>query len=396
MLVRLNTNWNDALSNLRDCISSLYGYLNRSQDNTYLTSHIGLLSIPSRTLEDSSEKLISPSEIENNSRPWIYSVIRNGDTNKPASFILFTDFIKTYIMNISDSTISRIAVDADTLGGKTSTDFASSTHTHNYLPLTGGTLSGNLKLLVNTKIATSSDVNLLSYTNNNQVNIGYTAFDLKLQSNRKPVWYKTNGETENILTAGDWVPNTATADGYVLKGKDSPNKAWMTDKNGTPGWRTVATTNTWRPIEHVKEGDMLVFKESDFKMQYAANQTTITVDSSKFLTREEAKQTYLGKMDKAESAKQADNATKFNGWLIDYNNDEVDRQWICAFDPDNANGRTIRAMDSSKFARKLTGTGDYKTPVYINANGQPTITRSFIGLVEASVENNVLTLTIIQ
>ena len=90
-------------------------------------------------------------------------------------------------MNISDSTISRIAVDADTLGGKTSANFALSTHTHNYLPLTGGTLSGNLKLSTNNKIATSSDANLLSYTSNDQVNIGYTAFDLKLQSNHKPV-----------------------------------------------------------------------------------------------------------------------------------------------------------------------------------------------------------------
>ena len=395
MLVRLNASSHDALYNLKDCISSLYGYLNSSQDNTYLTSHIGLLSIPSRTLEDSSEKTILPSEIVNNSRPWIYSVIRNGDTNKPASFILFTDFIKTYIMNISDSTISRIAVDADTLGGKTSANFALSTHTHNYFPLTGGILYGNLKLPVNNKIATSSDVNLLSYTSKNQVDIGYTAFDLKLQSNRQPVWYKPNGTTESILTAGDLVQNTATADGYVLKGKGSPNKAWMTDENGNPGWRTVATTNTWRPIKDVKNEDMLVFQQSDFNMQSVVNQTIITVNSNKFLTTTNAKETYLGKTDKAESAKTADNATKFNGWLIDYDNGEVDTRWICAFEPNNANGRTIRAMDSNKFARKFAETGDAMTPVYIDASGNPVETRSFKKLVEASVENNVLTLTII-
>ena len=58
---------------------------------------------------------------------------------------------------------------------------------------------------------------------------------------------------------------------------------------------------------------MLVFQQTDFKMQSAVNQTIITVDSSKFLTTTNAKQTYLGKMDKAESAKTADNATKFNG-----------------------------------------------------------------------------------
>lgn len=396
MLVRLNASSNDALSNLRDCISSLYSYLDGNKNNTYLTSHIGLLSIPSRTLEDASGGLFSLSQIENNSRPWIYSVIRNGDTNKPTSFILFTDFIKTYIMNISDSTISRIAVDADTLGGKTSANFALSTHTHNYLPLTGGTLSGNLKLSTNNKIATSSDANLLSYTSNDQVNIGYTAFDLKLQSNHKPVWYKFDGTTEDILTAGDWVQNTATADGYVLKGGGSPNQAWMTDENGNPGWRTVATTNTWRPIEHVKDGDMLVFNQSDFKMQSVVNQTIIRVNDSKFLTITEAKQTYLGKTEKAESAKKADDATKFNGWLIDYDNGEVDKQWICAFDPENANGRTIRAMDSNKFARKLTEKGNAMTPVYIDANGQPATTRPFTGLVEASVANNVLTLTILE
>ena len=53
-------------------------------------------------------------------------------------------------------------------------------------------------------------------------------------------------------------------------------------------------------------------------------------------------------------------------------------------------------MDSNKFARKLTEKGNAMTPVYIDANGQPATTRPFTGLVEASVANNVLTLTILE
>ena len=59
-------------------------------------------------------------------------------------------------------------------------------------------------------------------------------------------------------------------------------------------------------------------------------------------------------------------------------------------------------MDSQLFARKtdlanvkLTPTGNQNTPVYINNNGKAEVTRSFQGLVEASVANNVLTLTIL-
>ena len=69
---------------------------------------------------------------------------------------------------------------------------------------------------------------------------------------------------------------------------------------------------------------MLVFQTSDFKMKHAVNQTIITVDSSKFLTTEEAKQTYLGKTDKAESAKEADNATTANSATNATNADTLD------------------------------------------------------------------------
>ena len=63
---------------------------------------------------------------------------------------------------------------------------------------------------------------------------------------------------------------------------------------------------------------------------------------------------------------------------------------------------TVRAMNSQLFARKtdlenvkLTATGNAMTPVYIDASGKPATTRPFTGLVEASVVNNVLTLTIL-
>lgn len=411
MLVRLNASSYDALSNLRDCISSLYSYLNNSQDNTYLTSHIGLLSIPSRTLEDSSEGLISPSKIENNSRPWIYSVIRNGDTNKPAPFILFTDFIKTYIMNISDSTISRIAVDADTLNGKTSTDFASSIHTHDYLPLTGGTLSGNLELSVNKKIATLSHVNLLSYTSDS-VNIGYTAFNLKLQSNYKPVWYKPDETTESILTASDWVPNSKDYAGYVLAGNGYRNSAWMTDNDGNPGWRairtflcgtsTIATPTT--PVIFNADYFAVNNQSRGFTLSVKKADTATTANSATNATNAEHANS-ADMATTANSATNAINADTLDGWHIDAVSEGVDAQWIAAFVPEvegNWSKGTVRAMNSQLFARKtdldnvtLTATGDAMNPVYIDTNGKPAKAHSFKGLVEASVANNVLTLTIL-
>ena len=48
-------------------------------------------------------------------------------------------------------------------------------------------------------------------------------------------------------------------------------------------------------------------------MKSVVNQTIIEVNSNKFLTTTEAKQSYLGKMDKAESAKEADNADTIDG-----------------------------------------------------------------------------------
>ena len=40
------------------------------------------------------------------------------------------------------------------------------------------------------------------------------------------------------------VPNSATEDGYVLKGQGNALKVWATDSNGAPGWRDISTLTT--------------------------------------------------------------------------------------------------------------------------------------------------------
>ena len=52
-------------------------------------------------------------------------------------------------------------------------------------------------------------------------------------------WSVIHGE----LDKNTWTANSASADGYVLKGSGHANKVWKTDANGNPGWRDDADTH---------------------------------------------------------------------------------------------------------------------------------------------------------
>ena len=49
-------------------------------------------------------------------------------------------------------------------------------------------------------------------------------------------WSVIHGEIDKYT----WVANSKTADGYVAKGENHPNKVWKTDASGNPGWREDA------------------------------------------------------------------------------------------------------------------------------------------------------------
>lgn len=53
-------------------------------------------------------------------------------------------------------------------------------------------------------------------------------------------WSVIHGE----LDKNTWTANSASADGYVLKGDGHANKVWKTDASGNPGWRDDANTDT--------------------------------------------------------------------------------------------------------------------------------------------------------
>lgn len=272
----------------------------------------------------------------------------------------------------------------------------------------GGDLSVNnfsASSITTTTIKHGSN-NLLSFANNT-ITIGITAYDLYLCSNRQPVWksvdgdktlatmqdiqsvgngtltIKQNNANKGIFTANQttntlisltdtWVPNTATADGYVLKGEGSPNKAWMTNERGEPGWRDVILTdkdttytlsgkldqpvlnnqyyiittkldgsndssssvkmkfstsgfdvsplpnnefqilntvkNSWRPITGARNTDTLAFNSEFFTTSSSESTFTVSPNTDVLITKAFANTTYLGINDTAKNAENAEDA----------------------------------------------------------------------------------------
>ena len=59
-------------------------------------------------------------------------------------------------------------------------------------------------------------------------------------------WDVIHGEMDKDT----WVANSATADGYVTKGKGQTGKVWKTDANGVPAWREDADSKVTSAANH--------------------------------------------------------------------------------------------------------------------------------------------------
>ena len=284
------------------------------------------------------------------------------------------------------------------------------------------------------------DNNLLSWANNT-ITIGITAYDLHLCSNRRPLWKSINGDyglatMNDIQSAGNgmlkimqngaekgtftanqttdttirltdtWVPNTKLTGGYVAApGDGNANKSWMTDERGEPGWRDVILTD--KDTTYTLSG----------KLDQPAPNNPYYIITTKL----------DGSNDSSSSVKMKFSTSGFNVLLLPNNEFQIfntvknswrpitykdlsaDNQTLVFntldFSVDNATNFEVKVSEQ-KFATnasvdnklkevKLNSKGDYNTPVYIDASGKPATTRPFTGLVEASVVNNVLTLTIL-
>lgn len=306
----------------------------------------------------------------------------------------------------------------------------------------GGDLSVNnfsANSITTTTIKHGSN-NLLSWANDT-ITIGITAYDLHLCSNRQPVWKSVDGDktlatmqdiqsvgngtltiTQNDAKKGTftanqttnttisltdtWVPNTKLTGGYVAApGDDNANKSWMTNDRGEPGWRDVILTD----------------KDTTYTLSGKLDQPGLNNPYYIITTKLD------GSNDSSSSVKMKFSTSGFNVSLLPNNEFEilnkVTNSWrpiTCQdlsagnqilvfntsdFSIDNATNFEVKVSEQ-KFATnasvddklkkvKLDPIGDGMNPVYINGLGKPAKTRSFKNLVEASVENNVLTLTIL-
>lgn len=305
----------------------------------------------------------------------------------------------------------------------------------------GGDLSVNnfsANSITTTTIKNGSN-NLLSWANNT-ITIGITAYNLHLCSDRRPVWKSIDGDhslatmqdiqsvgngtltiTQNGANKGTftanqtndktisltdtWVPNTATADGYVLKGEGSPNKAWMTDERGEPGWRDVILTDKDTTYTLSSKLDQPVLNNPYYIITTKLDGSNDSSSSVKMKFSTSGFDVSLLSNNEFEIL----NSVK-NSWRpITYTDLSADSQTLVFntfdFSVDNATNFEVK-VNEQKFATntsvddklkevKLNPIGDEMNPVYINANGKPAKAHSFKGLVEASVANNVLTLTIL-
>jgi hypothetical protein len=85
------------------------------------------------------------------------------------------------------------------------------------------------------------------------------------------------------IDSDTWMANSATADGYVTKGKDSPNMVWKTDENGNPFWRAekseIAFVDTKPQVDDTKDNTLYITQDKRELLYKTAGSAIIDISS---------------------------------------------------------------------------------------------------------------------
>ncbi len=137
----------------------------------------------------------------------------------------------TGVLPVANGGTGNTTNDAATLGGKAASAFAAASHTHDYLPLSGGTITGNLRLK-----GSGNYGNILNFGDGDYIHLSEPTDD-KLEIKASNLDFKVSSTTTfsgaisstgNITTTGNISAANITATGNIT-GAKVYNAVWSAD-----------------------------------------------------------------------------------------------------------------------------------------------------------------------
>lgn len=256
------------------------------------------------------------------------------------------------------------------------------------------------KISTNT-ISSGDGSNYIVYTND-ACKFGSSDKSYKIFSKDKPTWWKDGENQGELALKSDikdtwrpvWVNDTEFLKNIPLTCLNIKSGTGIElDTNTTTGALTIKSTvvgdtykleNTFDKISNKVTTKLINSKNtsSDISWLFTGSLSATEVNKTIVITGINSWRTIAG-------------ATSTDSLALGTGLKGESRSGVFTISPDTKILATNESVKTQIKNVTLQSTGDKDTPVYINRDGKPETTRSFKGLVEASVNNNILTLKVL-